>query len=813
MKDWLIIVLFSASLLFFAGLLFKVGFDVFRPLRRRKCETGYDQDRRSFRSKLLTASLLFIGAVWCLRFAVGYYAFFNPNNDINGLHPAEEIFNSLVHTLQTFSLDEKYTEYITVGKNMIGSVFGEESWLIGFYGVYAAVLNFMVPVAGGAILFEVIREFSPKLQLTVANCRRLTDKYYFSELNDNSIALAQSIISYKKRGVCVIFTDAYAGDGDEGGAERIAKARSFGAICIKDDLLHIRLHGRSKKIFLIDRSENDNLQTLAALLEKDDKKIGEAEIYVFSSDDAFSHLDEEVSFLVNKRIKTLRKRYKDLNETKYEKPSEKDEKPSEKDEKSAETEDDYVKKTLPTVIPVNGIRNMAVNLLSDVPLYEPIIDKDADAEGKKSLNVTILGSGVIGTEIFLNSYWCGQMLDCRMKITVVSKEKRNKRSGYKGEGDFEGRINNINPDIMATVKPDSKLLKYNETSYSPPYFSYDYKEYDVLSDDFSTFMSKKGLLDTDYFIVALGSDEDNFAVADRLRRLVGVHHLFKAKHNKTVIAYVIYNTDLARVLNCDNLHKYSPESETPDILMYAFGSLESVYSVKNVFFEGKADAAYDAADAYYGRNLNEEEHSKNKEKRFRDIYTYQADLTKVYHRQYKEYSAGFHKVSVFSAKDVIKECHTGPEEEYLRYIMTEKADKEGKKQRMIHRLAWLEHRRWCAYMRIKGFRAPDKKKYGEYTDYFDSELPEHKEGDHKFVALKLHPCIIECSEEGIDAEFDEYCFEKTETEFKKDNVRDFLDKLSRSRRERDGSKEDFKRWDYPEYEISKKERAEFKRDR
>ena len=38
--------------------------------------------------------------------------------------------------------------------------------------------------------------------------------------------------------------------------------------------------------------------------------------------------------------------------------------------------------------------------------------------------------GDIGTEMFLNTYWIGQMLDCKLRINVVSKEP---------EGTFENK--------------------------------------------------------------------------------------------------------------------------------------------------------------------------------------------------------------------------------------------------------------------------------------------------------------------------------------------------------------------------------------
>ena len=209
MSEILIKILFHVSLLFSLVLAFKIVKHLIKQGKRGSGILGLDDENRnhSFKSRLLSVSLLLLGAVWCLRFSVGYYSAYNPIEEIDTLKPYEEVFNSLVHTFQTFSMDEDYTEYISGGKTMIANVYGEGAWVIDFYGIYAAVLNFLAPLAGGAVLFEIISEFSPLLQLKLSNCCFWKDKYYFSELNDNSLALAKSILHFKKRNACIIFSD------------------------------------------------------------------------------------------------------------------------------------------------------------------------------------------------------------------------------------------------------------------------------------------------------------------------------------------------------------------------------------------------------------------------------------------------------------------------------------------------------------------------------------------------------------------------------------------------------------------------------
>ena len=729
---------------------------------------------RSFKTKLLVASLFLIGAVWSLRFAVGYYSVYNPPEGSIPLSPLEEFFNSLVHTLQTFSLDEDYTAYITIGRKMMAAAFGEGAKSVDVYGVYAAVLNFLVPVAGGAIVFEIISEFSPRMRLLLANLRVWTKKYYFSELNDNSLALAKNIVDIERNKACIIFTDAYTDDEEEKGSERLTKAKSIGAICLKDDLLNIRLHGRTPKVFLIDGSEISNLQTQTALLGRNSKKTINPEIFIFSSDNKYSNIDEDVAFIVNQ----------------VERPD-----------------------MMPTIIPINGIRNMVCRLFFEVPLYEPLLNQDQAKE--KTLTVTILGSGTIGTEAFLTTYWCGQMLGCKLHINVISKEKQNKGGDSNRKGDFEGRIKYINPEILETKNPDSELLKYSESGeQSEPYFSYEYRESDVLSDDFVTLMKEPELLDTDYFIVALGSDEDNLEVANKLRQIVGVHHLYSAHEKKTVISYVIYNSELCCALNKKQKYNYVPINDennkiAPDVFMVAFGDLDSVYSVQNVFLEDISSSAFELQKAYdlqKGMKEAEKKRKDAKNKRFQDIYSYQSNIARRFHIKYKMFSAGFIESGVFTTGE-----KAGNEEEnFKRFITSVSKDEKVKglnktKKEVLDGLAWLEHRRWCAYLRTKGFTNPGKSESGDYkyVKYLNIDNKEHTRKEaHKFISLKLHPCLVECSKKGIaSSRFDDRGFLITESEVMQIPSTDYLDDLSNDRAKRTRIIEDFKKWDYPEFDL------------
>jgi len=98
-----------------------------------------------------------------------------------------------------------------------------------------------------------------------------------------------------------------------------------------------------------------------------------------------------------------------------------------------------------------------------------------------------------------------------------------------------------------------------------------------------------------------------------------------------------------------------------------------------------------------------------------------------------------------------------------------------------HRLAWLEHRRWCAFLRTKGFQKTDA-----YETYF------YATGSYKHMSLKLHPCLRECDDRGMRELFVGEALAHPE------RVADALDALSVALYP-EYNDYDFKMYDYPEH--------------
>jgi len=657
----------------------------------------YRINRRLLSRRLLLFSACLALSIFCIRFAVGYYEIALTSESESIYVIAWESITSILRSLQAFGFSEDHESYILRVWGMLSYLGGENSWFAGVFCVYTAVLNLVAPIMGGAILFEILTSVFPLVKLFFARLWFWRTKCFFSELNDRSLALATSLIenSGPFAHPVIVFTDVYTDSDDEKSSELYVKAKKLGAICISDDLTTMNKWCIGpRQYYLIDENETDNLQTLSHLSgDTVFKSLKNSEIYLFSQDDIYMTVEKQVRARLSGRF--------------------------------AENKE-------PVIIPVQRYRNLATNLFKSLPLYEPIIGEERSAKSPCDLNLTVIGAGQIGMEMILCAYWCGQMLDCKLNITVISEED---------EKSFEHALDSINPDILKSAKIGDDILRYDgEGNCSDPYFHIKYYKADMNKENLSDILSKKitdtaTVLDTHYFVVALGADETNISVANKLRREIGAHHLKCSEYLRTVISYVVYDAELCNTLNRERFYSYclSKKARGADLCMHCFGSLEQMYGTENVFM---------------GHQLKDGKKKLRdiEKKRLRDDYSHWSTLARETHVSYKVFSAGMLSKSVFDlAKDGEEKLEERRAELYKTALdkYRKKIYGEGYDASLVHRLGWLEHRRWCTFMRSRGFRCTDK-----YPEYFKTL------GNHKHMELKLHPCLVEFAPAGINAEFD-----------------------------------------------------------
>lgn len=705
-------------------------------------------------SPMVVFSVCVIGAILCLRYAIAYFAVRQAQNVQDTLSWWEEIFNTVAKTLRTISLEEEYADFLTAGKEMVQTVFHANAAWLNVYSIYASALYLSAPIAGGAIVLDILASIFPKIRLFFCNFAFWREKYYFNELSEASLSLARSICENSAALFCkpvIVFTDAY-GDEDQC-SEWMMEANAIGAICVREALTHIRKNrwGR-KKVFLIREDEAANLHMLTELAnEPACSGLKNAEVYLFTTGDAYVQVEKGIQDkLVAQNIP---------------------------------------EKNLPVFIPVRSYRNLICNMLADVPLFEPLLRKDKNADGSQDLTVTILGSGYIGQEMFLSTYWFGQILHCNLKINVLSLET---------EDAFWSKIDMVNPEIRHTTIANDPILRINaKGDFSPVYCQVNYRQCDVSTSAFVDCLQEQedSLLDTDYFFVSLGSDAANISAADMVKRYVGTHHISRGKANRAVIAYVVYDSDLAQILN--RKKQFSFVDGSCDVYMHAVGSLEDVYSDRVVFMTDYALLADEAYRNYLSRQSSEER-AKIHKKRMQDDYSYWANRARAMHVKYKMFSMGLLTKSVLDYADPKDEAYTSYLKEALQnykkmlcgevpFASTQQKDAF---VQLLHRMSWLEHRRWCAFTRIKGFRGT--------TDYTKYAVP-GKKGAYKQMELKLHPCLVECDQKGIRGQLNEKFQVDVGTTLQCTDASDFdlLDELTYELHKGGYNNYDFKLYDYP----------------
>ncbi len=728
---------------------------------------GKKKKKRSGLSGILKFSACLLGAIWCLRYAVGYYTLLFPQSGEIPLTRMEELFNSAVHALQTMSMDEDYTEYIIQGKAMMGALFGDGTVLQSLYGIYAAALNLVAPIAGGAILFQILANIFPQILLKLSFLAVWKEKYYFSDLNEASLAVARDLSHLSFPRFCrpvLIFTDAYACDGNEGSSEFLEEAKHLGALCVKDDLTHVAKSRRGRRtFFLMEEEEIHNLRELTQLAgEKQNCRCMKGtEIVLFSQSDIYAWVEQ-----------CVRKQWKE-----------------------AFADPKWTEEDLPVITPIQRYRNLIHHLLEDIPLYEPLIGKGTDEKGKQELHVAILGTGTIGMEMFLACYWFGQILDCDLYFHMVSQES---------EESFWGRVDSLNPEIRRTMEEGDAVLEYNRNrDCARPYGKVFYTQCDVHSEEFTALLhsnAPNGLLQADYFLVALGSDEENMTAAEAVRHQLSRGHFVTGEKKQAVVAYVIFDSDLARTLNgqCYESH----DEGRIRIYTEAVGSLDQLYSIRNIFMR-EYDRSADEIDQYHKNRKNTRERfaeQRNRAKSMIDNYNHWSSRARVLHRKYKAYSAGLFQQSLFDfetdpdAQKAYKAMSDGVMEEYRRLTLEAQtfASEEEKAAhgKLLHDLAWLEHRRWNAYARARGFTnfAPEAPKGIAFVQ---------NTGVAKNMELQFHGCLVECDRKGARGVLDPCTglFDESTFLSPAETDRDFLDELSYVRQV------EYKKYDYPYFDT------------
>lgn len=576
--------------------------------------------------------------VFTLMLPAAYYSFIteNPCWFFRGLM---RFLFALHNTLQTFTIDVGAKDVI----ENLTAAYSDNSWLT-LYRAFLMVFMLISPVFTATFLLSFFQKVRVWFELVIHPFR---SRYVFSELNDATYSVAKNIFDQVKKDredkekerkdklskPLIIFTDVYSDSSNESQSELVEKAKSLGAFCLKDDVLSMqmafkwnyptvynmcrwvykKLHSEKisnwyqrikedTKVYLMlaDYDDYSNVQTLCALSEEKNldnarKTFGRnIHVHVFFGDDSYNHAYKSARELIY------------INE-----------------EKNGKSSFQEINRN-------NWKQDVIHQLLQKTPLFEGVLDKTVRGKPVK-LSVSVIGAGKFGTEMFLNSYWCGQMIGVDLHLNVLSLKETKE--------EFIKRINRISPEIIESTQIYSELLRITpedkEAHYSAPYFKFGYFTGDVFEHkpDEIVFDNGNKLLESDYIFVSLGKDESSIDFAQSIQRELCIERFPR----KPIIVCVVNNNDVYKSLQTykhlqNEIAKENSKEDENSNVRY-LGITEYAYSYETVFKEDlkKADGKT--------RELYKKMNSRHGNKREDDEYEFNSSRARALHKKYRVFSA------------------------------------------------------------------------------------------------------------------------------------------------------------------------------
>jgi len=290
------------------------------------------------------------------------------------------LFLSVHNTMRLFILDGEFD----IIENFAADRIRLSSVVADLYSLYAVVIYVAAPVVTAGFVLSFFRSVTARIRFRLLSSR---NTYHLSELNEQSLALAENILSEDPTGKpLIVFYDVYD-SGEEAGGELIARAKRLGALCFSGDIAETKLRRPSRnaekcrvterRFYMIGEDEDENIRQALTLIGRcrgnaryDDPST---RFYVFSRTE-----DSEVLLDCTDRGRMKVRR-------------------------------------------VNEMRNLILNTL----MQEPVFDSSYTDEetGRRQLNILVVGCGKYGMETVRALCWCGQIPGYDLTIHVADKRQ------------------------------------------------------------------------------------------------------------------------------------------------------------------------------------------------------------------------------------------------------------------------------------------------------------------------------------------------------------------------------------------------------
>ncbi len=489
MNEWVIC--------FWIGLALLVGIPVFGLFRvHRKKAKGISHFRY-----YLFAGVLLSAVALLVPFGIRDYQ----NIGDTFLHVA---VSSVNYVLQMFALNAPYKDVLQVSESL-------EPCMARAYTDLISVEFFAAPLLMFSIVAMFFRNATASLNYHFQFFR---NAHVFSELNEESLALAGSIKGAHKWKNVIVFTDV-SEELEEKSAHLIKKARDFHAICYRKGILApnfmFHLPVPQLKFYVIGKDEVNNIVQAAELTERYARKR-RCSMYVFTS-------RPECEYLLNKKI----------------------------------TDGEKKRITARRINPNASLINRILYENGCTMLY----DKAAEGTPRK-ISAVLVGLGRHGMEMLKALSWFGLMYGFKVEINAFDKDP-----------DIQKKLN------LACRELFEKQDKKNGTASAsePGYTINIYPGTDTDSEEFVSELERIGT--PTYVLVALGDDEINIRTAVNLRmifeRINAGRGIGKDVEPKTpVIQSIVYNSSECAILkDINNFKKQKYEIEF-------IGDVDSSYTEK-----------------------------------------------------------------------------------------------------------------------------------------------------------------------------------------------------------------------------------------
>ena len=431
-----------------------------------------------------------------------------------------------------------------------------QEWVHVVFSGQAAVLFVLAPFLTFGNVLSLFKSIMNEFRFWFHRRRPF---YIFSELNEKSIVLAESIVkSQKIHKPVLVFTDVFEKN-EESDYELVLRAQDLRAICFKKDISRLKIQKKkpSVELFLIGENESENVEQAIKLTNNNRNQTKRA-IYVFSSKQVSGYILDSLDKGDHVLSPTMESVIRDhpmevLCENKL-KPAD-----------FCLDETFYLRR-------INSVDLLSTNILSDESIVKRL---DKASKETKRISVMIIGTGEYGKAFLKTALWLYQRQGYMVELTVVDKEEKSV---------IEGKLLADCPDLKLNQKVDIP----GDANYHVRIID----NVDVNSSDLNNLFEtdsrdshNEWIDETQLVIVALGDDDQNIETAVRLRRLFdykkGIHKRsenIEETDELPLIYSIVYNDRKAANLSAGGNGKGIMDYKEEPYHIHFVGSLQEQYS-------------------------------------------------------------------------------------------------------------------------------------------------------------------------------------------------------------------------------------------